>query len=171
MVQFFSSDSIREELTGSEECMDQDKEVFQTLHRRIKEYLIEHQGTDGCAIYDACNISYKKRIAFLRELKKIDCRKVCYFVWTPYKMCLEQNKKRDRVVPEYAIARMYKNIYIPQYYEGWDSIIFNLKHAIINGNSLTKLFYEMPNGLCNIDHGHSTSSVYPIGNHCIACLY
>ena len=123
----FSSDSIREELTGSEECMDQDKEVFQTLHRRIKEYLIEHQGTDGCAIYDACNISYKKRIAFLRELKKIDCRKVCYFVWTPYKMCLEQNKKRDRVVPEYAIARMYKNIYIPQYYEGWDSIIFNLK--------------------------------------------
>ena len=64
----FSSDSIREELTGSEECMDQDKEVFQTLHRRIKEYLIEHQGTDGCAIYDACNISYKKRMAFLREL-------------------------------------------------------------------------------------------------------
>lgn len=68
----FSSDSIREELTGSEECMDQDKEVFQTLHRRIKEYLIEHQGTGGCAIYDACNISYKKRMAFLRELKKID---------------------------------------------------------------------------------------------------
>lgn len=56
----FSSDSIREELTGSEECMDQDKEVFQTFHRRIKEYLIEHQGTDGCAIYDACNISYKR---------------------------------------------------------------------------------------------------------------
>lgn len=93
----FSSDSIREELTGSEECMDQDKEVFQTLHRRIKEYLIEHQGTDGCAIYDACNISYKKRIAFLRELKKIDCRKVCYFVWTPYKMCLEQNKRETEL--------------------------------------------------------------------------
>lgn len=71
----FSSDSIREELTGSEECMDQDREVFQTLHRRIKEYLAEHQGTDGCAIYDACNISYKKRMAFLHELKRLIAEK------------------------------------------------------------------------------------------------
>lgn len=164
----FSSDSIREELTGSEECLDRDNEVFQILHTRVKEYLINHQGENKFVVYDACNIGYKKRMAFLQELKKIDCRKVCYFVWTPYTMCLENNKNRNRVVPEYAIKRMYKNIYIPQYYEGWDYIIIDDKRAKIKNRTITDLFYDEYYGLCNIDqeNPHHTLS---IGDHCIAC--
>ena len=162
----FSSDAIRKELTGSEECMDRDNEVFQILHKRIKEYLSNNK--DGYAIYDACNISHKRRSAFLRELKKIDCRKVCYFVYTPYEKCLENNKKRNRVVPEYAIKNMYKNFYIPQYYEGWDDIIIDDKQARIKNVNLTELFYGVPNGLCNIPHDNPHHKL-SIGDHCIAC--
>lgn len=164
-----SSDEIRKEITGSEDSQDCNEEVFKILHQRVKDELLYNKSR--VVIYDACNISYKKRMAFLNQLNKIDCRKVCYFVHTPFEMCLENNKKRaesgGRFVPEYAIERMYKNIYIPQYYEGWDDIVIDTSCKIHDANVLTKLFYG-ENGLCNIDHDnpHHTLS---IGNHCIAC--
>lgn len=164
-----SSDAIRGELTGSEENMDKDNEVFKILHQRVKNNLL--YGRSGFVIYDACNISYKKRMAFLNQLNKIDCHKVCYFVHTPYEKCLENNKKRaedgGRFVPEYAIKNMYKNIYIPQYYEGWDEIIIDTKCNIPGKNALTELFYG-DDGLCSIsqDNPHHKLS---IGDHCIAC--
>ena len=164
-----SSDEIRKEITGSEDSQDCNDEVFKILHQRVKDELLYNKSR--VVIYDACNISYKKRMAFLNQLNKIDCRKVCYFVHTPFEMCLENNRKRaengGRFVPEYAIERMYKNIYIPQYYEGWDDIVIDTSCKIHDTNALTKLFYG-ENGLCNIDHDnpHHTLS---IGNHCIAC--
>jgi len=163
----FSSDQIRKELTGSEDNAEKDDEVFKLLHQRVKDELTS--GKSGYAIYDACNISYKKRMAFLNQLNKIDCRKVVYYVWTPYEKCLENNKKRandgGRFVPEYAITNMYKNIYAPQYYEGWDEIIID-KKAKINRTTLTELFYG-DKGLCKIsqDNPHHQLS---IGDHCIA---
>ncbi len=164
----FSSDKIREELTGSEECQDKDDDVFKILHKRIKEYLIKNRGTNNVAIYDACNINYKRRMAFLNELKDIDCRKICYFMWTPYNKCLENNKNRNRVVPEYVIKRMYKNIYIPQYYEGWDKIIISKEQAIIKNREIGELFYNEHYGLCNIEHENPHHKL-SIGDHCVAC--
>ena len=87
-----SSDEIRKEITGSEDNQECNEEVFKILHQRVKDKLLYNKSQT--VIYDACNISYKKRMAFLNELNKINCRKVCYFVHTPFKMCLENNKKR-----------------------------------------------------------------------------
>lgn len=166
-AKIFSSDEIRKELTGSEECQDKDEEVFKLLHSRIKEYLTEHSNEDSYCIYDACNISYKRRIAFLNELKKVECNKICFVVYTPYEECLKNNKKRNRIVPEYAIKRMYMNFYMPQYYEGWDKICFSYDKQARIKNDLTELFYG-DDGLCKIEHEnpHHTLS---IGDHCIAC--
>lgn len=157
-----SSDAIREEVTGSVSNQDKDPEVFKILHDRIKENL--SRGIS--VIYDACNISYKKRMAFLNEIKKYDCMKVCYFVYTPYEKVLMNNKNRENVVPEYAIKRMYKNMYVPQYFEGWDLVVMNREQATIK-KGLTELFYG-DDGMCKIEHDnpHHTLS---IGDHCIAC--
>lgn len=87
-----SSDEIRKEITGSEDNQECNEEVFKVLHQRVKDELLYNKSQ--AVIYDACNISYKKRMAFLNELNKINCRKVCYFVHTPFEMCLENNKKR-----------------------------------------------------------------------------
>ena len=113
-----SSDEIRKELSGDINNQDINKLVFKTLHKRIKEDL---QNGKNC-IYDATNISYKRRMAFLQELNKIPCKKICVLVATTYKDCLDRNAQRDRKVPEGVIKRMYMNFNTPYYYEGWDYI-------------------------------------------------
>ncbi len=116
-----SSDAIREELSGDVNNQDINKQVFDLLHKRIKEDLINGKDT----IYDATNISWKRRKAFLTELSSIPCYKCCYLVATPYEICLERNKSRDRVVPHNVIERMYRNFDIPWYNEGWDNIFIS----------------------------------------------
>ena len=64
-----SSDVIREELSGDVNNQNINSKVFQTLHSRIKEDL---RNGKNC-IYDATNINYKRRMAFLQELNKIPC--------------------------------------------------------------------------------------------------
>ena len=113
-----SSDAIREELLGDINSQDANGVVFTTLHNRVKEDL---RNGKNC-IYDACNISYKRRMAFLQELKKIHCEKICVLIATPYEECLKNNASRERHVPEYIIERMYRQFDIPWYYEGWDRI-------------------------------------------------
>lgn len=119
----FSSDALRAEMWGNEATQGDNQVLFTELHRRIKDCLRSGQN----AIYDACNIDYKKRMAFLKELTHIDCEKICIFIAVPYEECIKRNKERDRVVPEYVIERMYKNFTAPYWYEGWDNI------RIVNG--------------------------------------
>ncbi len=157
-----SSDSLRVELFGDANECNKNNELFQELHKRIKIDLKSGKNT----IYDATNVSWKRRKAFLEELKNIDCEKICYLIATPYEKCLEQNKKRDRVVPEHVIKKMYLSFYIPQYYEGWDkiNIIWNDDeyafdvHELFNGeNGLNKINQDNP------------SHTLTIGEHCLKC--
>jgi len=159
-----SSDKLREELYGDTKDQEHNDEVFAELHRRVKDLL--SQGIN--VIYDACNISYKKRKSFLEGLKSFNCEKICYLVATPYEKCLEQNKLRERQVPDYVIKRMYLNFYIPQYYEGWQkiNIINNFNKEDFNLNTL---FYG-ENGLDNISQ-HNPHHTKTIGQHCLECAY
>lgn len=113
-----SSDEIRKELFGDESVQTDNSKVFEVLHKRVKEDLKNGESV----IYDATNIAYKRRMAFLREIDRIDVEKICYFVATSYENCLRNDKLRDRKVGEEVIKRMYKNFWIPQLYEGWDDI-------------------------------------------------
>lgn len=113
-----SSDEIREELSGDVNNQNINELVFKTLHNRIKEDL---KNGKNC-IYDATNINYKRRMAFLNELNKIPCEKICYLTATPYEECLKNNANRGRKVPEEVIERMYRHFDVPWYYEGWDKI-------------------------------------------------
>ncbi|MFW5891636.1 MAG: AAA family ATPase, partial [bacterium] len=113
-----ASDRLREEMFGDSTNNENNHQLFQKLHKRIKNDLSENKNV----IFDATNISYKRRRAFVQEIKKYNCKKECYLIATPYELCLKRNKKRNRQVPEHVITRMYKTIYIPQYYEGWNEI-------------------------------------------------
>lgn len=113
-----SSDAIREELSGDVNNQNINKQVFDLLHKRVKEDL---KNGVSC-VYDATNISWKRRKAFLESLNGINCWKVCHVIATPFEVCLEQNENRDRVVPYEVIERMYMNFDIPFYNEGWDDI-------------------------------------------------
>ena len=113
-----SSDALREELTGDINNQNNNELVFQTLHKRIKEDLINGRN----CIYDACQIKRKDRMSFLQQLNKIPCRKICVLMATRYEKCLERSQSRERKVPEYVIKRMYMKFDPPYWYEGWDDI-------------------------------------------------
>jgi predicted kinase len=154
-----SSDLLREKLFGDINNQDGNDIIFDTLHKLIKHYLSK----DVSVIYDATNINYKQRMELLKELRSIDCYKECVLVATPYEKCLQQNRKRERQVPKYVIDRMYKNFYIPQYYEGWDNIqiINNSEGYVFDIDEL----FNGENGLNYIsqDNPHHTLT---IGKHC-----
>ena len=112
-----SSDAIRAELFGSEDDQSHNGEVFNELHKRIKNYLVNGQS----CVYDATNLSRKRRKNFLKELPK-DVKKIAVVAATEIDVILEQNANRMRHVPEEVIWRMYREMSLPRLDEGWDSI-------------------------------------------------
>lgn len=114
----YSSDEIRKELTGNEEVQNINERVFCILHKRIK---IALENGISC-VYDATNISMKRRIAFLNEIKRFNCDKKCILFVPPVEVCKERNQKRERTVPDYVFDKMLKQFQCPYYYEGWDEI-------------------------------------------------
>lgn len=115
-----SSDALREELFGDINNQERNVEVFAELHGRCKEELSKLNNI----IYDATNLNQKKRTAFLKDLQKIDCYKKAVVMATPYELCIANNAKRERNVPEYVIKRMRESFHLPLYGEGFDEIEF-----------------------------------------------
>lgn len=113
-----SSDKIREELTGDVNSQDKNMNVFQELHKRVKTDL---QNGISC-VYDATNMSMKRRKAFLDEIKKFNCRKTCILFVVPVEVCKKRNQSRERKVPDSVFDKMLKQFQCPYYYEGWDNI-------------------------------------------------
>ncbi len=152
----FSSDALRKELFGDEGNQENNSKLFIELHRRIKECLTSGKN----AIYDATNISSKRRRAFLQELNKIDCYKKCVIMATPYKQCLENNRSRDRQVPEYAIERMYRHWNTPYYFEGWDEIEIRYWNGF---ESCSSSWWPYDYWYYDQDNSHHSLS---LGEHC-----
>lgn len=117
-TKIFSSDEIRKELYNDASVQENNEKVFNILHERIKSHLLNGQS----AIYDATNISSKRRMAYLNSIKKVPCEKIAIFMATPYEKCLYQNSQRKRKVPNHVIEKMYRNFNPPHKYEGWDDI-------------------------------------------------
>ena len=159
----FSSDALREELYGDINDQTHNHELFVELHKRIKTALKEGNNV----IYDACNLSSKRRVAFLQELKHIHCRKECIIAATPYEQCLRNNESRDRHVPDYVIERMYKSFDTPYYYEGFDRISIEYwKDSRIG--SLLPMSWAVSYKTYNQDNPHHKLA---LGEHCINAFF
>lgn len=127
-----SSDDLRVELYGDVNNQEHNSELFQIMNKRTKELL--KKGLN--VIYDATNINSRKRTAFLKELNRIDCKKICIYFATSINSCDDNDSERDKPVGFDVIERMYKNLQIPMYHEGWDDIR-------IIGNKKTYFSYNL----------------------------
>lgn len=117
-----SSDSIREELYGDEAIQGDPNEVFSVLHKRLKSALIRGENI----IYNATNITVKNRKQALQIVKPFDDYLIfAEIMATTLGQCLENNKNRERKVPEYVIKRMYRQWEPPCYFEGFNRIEVN----------------------------------------------
>lgn len=160
-AEIHSSDAIRAEILGDVQDQTNNQIVFDTLHKRV----ISDLSAGKNVIYDATNINYKRRIDMLNRLSKVKCQKVCIVMATPFHECEERSKHRERVVPHEVLVRMYKNFWLPYWYEGWDAI-----ELVYPDNfepySVSDLF-NRDGGLNSFeqDNPHHT---FTVGHHCIA---
>jgi predicted kinase len=157
-----SSDDLREELYGDVNNQSSNDKLFRELHKRIKEDL--RAGND--VVYDATNIHWKRRKAFLKEISNIDCYTEAHLIATPYEVCVVQNLQRFRMVPESVIERMYKHFDVPFYNEGWDDIFIvygDEKYDTAYGE-VSQFIYDTLD--FDQDNRHHKLK---LGKHCLEC--
>lgn len=113
-----SSDKIREELFGAEEIQGNPKQVFNLLYKRAEEALEQEKNV----IIDSTNLSRANREKFIKRFYPLaDCLSIIIFLESAEE-CIERQKKRDRKVPASVIRRMYQQMEMPTFDEGWDEI-------------------------------------------------
>ena len=154
-----SSDKIRAELLGDENAQTDNQRVFSELHKRVKEDL----AAGISCIYDATNMSRKRRKVLLDELKNIPCYKECALFPAPIEECKARNQSRERQVPDDVYDKTLRSFWVPYYYEGWDNI------GIVNFSSRFHPFnlYEMVG--FSQDNPHHSLDLF---DHCVqACLF
>lgn len=114
----YSSDALRAELYGDINDQTHNTEVFAELHKRIINALARGEN----CVYDATNLSAKRRKAFLKSIANIDCVKICTIIAAPFLWCVENDTKRDRHVGYNVIHRQMRQFEMPHLAEGWDTI-------------------------------------------------
>ena len=149
-----SSDAIRKELYGSEEDQSHNQEVFNEVFKRTRAAL----ANDLHVIVDSTNLSRKRRIAFLKQFNNCEKRATVFAI--PFEVCCERNNSRERIVPQYAMDRMYHSFEPPHYAEGFDDI------QIVGAGDVGLYIYkcEQENTETPHDNSHHTFSC---GVHCL----
>lgn len=157
-VEVISSDDIRKEVFNNENFQGNNKLVFQEMEQRTLKELKENKNV----IYDATNLSSKRRKNILDKIKSIpNIETNCLFFLVSFDTCLLRNNSRCKKVPEDIMKKMYKSIDIPTPREGWDNIL------ILRENSEKKYnIFDKMDELCKIPHDNFHHKLN-IGEHCI----
>lgn len=155
-----SSDRIRTELGLRDEVPADNEKCFRTVDSRVKELL--GKGMD--VIYDATNMSRKRRMASIQMFRKHADVLRCVLFTTPIETCIRRDAARDRHVGKEVILRMVRSFNAPWYYEGWDSII-----CMPNGEPARLKFDDMdqnnPHHKLTLDQ-HMAAAVSYTKTHC-----
>ena len=117
-MKIYSSDKLRQEMFDCTYTKEENRALFAELHKRVRQDLAEGHSV----IFDATNISCKKRMAFLNEISDIQCDKIAAVMATPFTDCVQNDSKRGRHVGYDVICNMYKHWETPYHFEGWDAI-------------------------------------------------
>jgi predicted kinase len=151
-----ASDDIRAEVFGDVNDQTHNSEVFQIMFKRTVEAL--KSGKD--VVYNATNLSRKRRMAFLRSIAHVkDVRKVALVFNTPYEVCLERNAKRDRHVPEGVIFDMLKRFDLPDVAEGFDEVAY-----VGEPDTSEKLYEKFVQPILELSHDNPHHD-YSVGRH------
>ena len=113
-----SSDDLRKELLGNESCQDNNDVVFKTLYKRAKEFLQNGKNV----VIDATNINIKARRSALSHFEKMPIIRQALVFATPYFVCVNRDKQRERTVGENVIKKYLQRFEIPMEYEGFDFV-------------------------------------------------
>lgn len=139
----FSSDAIREELFKDKPYDPEDNQkVFNTLHKRI----IENLKLGRTCIYDATNLSSKRRKQFLSQLKKVSCKKEVVVLVEDVRTLKERDKERKSQVGDEVIEKFWRRFELPLKSEGWDSITIKVPDYVYENKTTYNCYLERAKG-------------------------
>lgn len=114
-----SSDWIRQVLA--------DDATDQTIHARVfltMRYLLRHRLAIGRPVsyVDATHLTPEERLPYIQIGRWYGCDVEAVFFDVPLEVCRERNLRRDRVVPDEAMARMAAKLMAPDVGEGFAKV-------------------------------------------------
>ena len=114
-----SSDAVRRLLADDETDQSIHVRVFQTLR-----YLLEQRLAIGRPVtyIDATNLTPEERRPYLEIGQSWGWEVEAVFFDVPLEVCRERNARRDRVVPEDALAKMAAKLVPPSVDEGFSRV-------------------------------------------------
>lgn len=101
-----SSDECRKEICGNEQDQTINAQAFELFYEKIEEGVMQSKQV----IADATNLDRFSREKIYDIAKKNNAPIYALMLNIPIEVIKEQNKKRERVVPEYVIDRMFKKM-------------------------------------------------------------
>lgn len=157
-----STDEIRKEFFGDATVQEHSDKVFSEAKQRIVQCIKENKDV----IFDATNISRKRRIQFIKDIKNmsksINILFSAILVAVPYEECISRNEKRDRSVPNYVIMNMYKKFNIPGSDEGFDEISLDFADSDFSKHYNIDKFLKFADYFDQKNYHHTLS----LGKHC-----
>jgi predicted kinase len=94
--------------------------VFSTLRSLLRARLIARMPWN---YVDATNLSPRERRQWIRMARSLGYEVHAVFFDVPLEVCLERNRKRERVVPEDIMQRMASKLKPPTFEEGFSKVI------------------------------------------------
>jgi predicted kinase len=118
-VTALSSDAVRQLLADDPNDQSMQGRVFATLR-----YLLRQRLAIGRPVtyLDATHLTPGERRPYIRIAAAYDCEVEALFFDVPVEVCLERNRRRDRVVPEEAVHRMAAKLAPPSLKEGFSKV-------------------------------------------------
>ena len=104
--------------------MKNDKALIK-INKEVRSLLQEGKSV----IYVSENTKSKKRKAILTWLEKIECKKKCVVMATPFDECCRNNAESEAPLSFEDMRRVYEGWNPPYWYEGWDDIELFYKGA------------------------------------------
>jgi predicted kinase len=104
-----------------------DDATDQTIHARVfltMRYLLRHRLAIGRPVsyVDATHLTPEERRPYIQIGQWYGCDVEALFFDVPLEVCLERNLRRDRVVPDDAMARMAAKLAPPDVAEGFTKV-------------------------------------------------
>lgn len=114
-----STDDIRFLLSDDAENQTIHRPVFATLRYLVRRRLELRRPV---TYIDATNVTVWERRSYIKLAQLFGARVEAIFFDTPVEICKERNRRRDRVVPDWAIDNLAARLVAPTTDEGLDSV-------------------------------------------------
>ena len=117
---YLNADMLRGCIGKDDSDQSVNHQVFATL-KNMLEYFLRLKKS---VLLDNTNLSVRARSDWIKIAKKYNYEVQALILNTPIEICLDRNRTRTRVVPDWVITNQFSKFVKPTLEEGFDEIIY-----------------------------------------------